>query len=226
MSRAVLILGGTAEAAALAHELVRDHPDWRVITSLAGRTLSPDPLPGEVRIGGFGGPDGLAAYLRAEHIDQLIDATHPFARQISSNAKHAAEASGVPLTVHIRPPWEKQPADNWIEVANETEAAAALATNANIFLALGRQHLAPFASRNDVAFLVRMVDTPADAFPLGRYDVITGKPGNAEDEAVLFEHHKIDQIVCRNAGGARGYGKIEAARKLGLPVIMIGRPNP
>ena len=122
----VLILGGTKEAAALAAELVAAHPHWRVITSLAGRTKEPKPVAGEVRIGGFGGAEGLADYLRREHITSLIDATHPFARQISANAIRAAELTGIPLETRTRPPWQKQPGDNWLEVASLEAARDAI----------------------------------------------------------------------------------------------------
>ncbi|MEQ8402808.1 MAG: cobalt-precorrin-6A reductase [Roseitalea porphyridii] len=223
MTRTVLILGGTREAAMLAANLVAAHPDWRVITSLAGRTKEPEPVAGETRIGGFGGPEGLAAYLRAEGVTNLIDATHPYARKISANAEKAAAIAGVPLEVRTRRPWERQPGDDWIEVSSETEAAAALPAGARALLALGRQHLDPFARRGDVFFLVRMVDPPTVPLPLKHHAVITGKPKSADDEAALLRAHAVDHIVCRNSGGERSHGKIAAARTLRIPVIMIGR---
>jgi len=223
MTRTVLILGGTREAAMLAANLVAAHPDWRVITSLAGRTKEPEPVAGETRIGGFGGAEGLAAYLRAEGVTELIDATHPYARKISANAERAAAIAGVPLEVRTRRPWERQPGDDWIEVSSEAKAASALPAGARAFLALGRQHLEPFAGRGDVFFLVRMVDPPAAPLPLKHHAVITGKPGPADEEAALLRTHAIDHIVCRNSGGERSHGKIAAARTLRIPVIMIGR---
>lgn len=223
MTRTVLILGGTREAAMLAAELVAAHPDWRVITSLAGRTAEPEPVAGETRIGGFGGAEGLATYLRAEGVTRLIDATHPYARAISRNAEQAAAIAGVPLEVRTRRPWERQPGDDWINVASEAEAATILPAGARALLALGRQHLAPFAGRADVFFLVRMVDPPTVPLPLKHHAVITGKPGQADDEAALLRTHAISHVVCRNSGGDRSYGKIEAARTIRIPVIMIGR---
>ncbi len=223
MTRTVLILGGTREAAMLAAEIVAAHPDWRVITSLAGRTQEPEPVAGETRTGGFGGAEGLAAYLRTEGVTGLIDATHPFARRISANAQKAAAIAGVPLEVRTRRPWERQPGDDWIEVSSEAEAAAALPAGARALLALGRQHLDPFAGRDDVFFLVRMVDPPTVTLPLEHHAIITGKPGQADEEAALLRTHAIDHIVCRNSGGDRSYGKIAAARTLRIPVIMIGR---
>lgn len=224
MSDTILILGGTKEAAELAAALVRDHPDWRIITSLAGRTKEPKPVAGEIRIGGFGGVEGLAAYLRSEGVTRLIDATHPFARQISENARQAAQDAGVRLEVRMRPPWRKQDGDNWIEVASLDAACDAIPSGARVLLALGSQHIAPFAVRADVHFLVRMVDPPQTPLPLPDHELVLGLPGKtAEDEAALLTKHGISHIVCRNSGGDGAYAKIEAARRLNLPVIMIAR---
>lgn len=224
MSETVLILGGTREAAELAAEIVRDHPGWRVITSLAGRTKEPKPVAGEVRTGGFGGAEGLAAFLERERVTRLIDATHPFANRISANAKAAATLACVPLDIRTRKPWQREPGDDWTEVASLEEARDALPSGARVLLALGSQHIAPFETRADVHFVVRMVDPPAEPLALPDHEIVTGLPGRtAEKEAALFERHAITRIVCRNSGGKGAYAKIEAARKLGLPVIMIAR---
>lgn len=224
MTETVLILGGTREAAELAANLVQDHPDWRIITSLAGRTKEPKPVAGEIRVGGFGGAEGLAAYLRAERVTRLIDATHPFAMQISQNAKQAAQRAGVRLEIRMRPPWRRRDGDNWIEVASVDQACDMLPSGARALLALGSQHIAPFAVRSDVHFLVRMVDPPRKPLPLPDHELVFGLPGaTAQDEAKLLDAHAITHIVCRNSGGDGAYAKIEAARKLNLPVIMIDR---
>jgi precorrin-6A/cobalt-precorrin-6A reductase len=224
MSETVLILGGTREAAELAAEIVREHPDWRVITSLAGRTKEPKPVAGEVRIGGFGGAEGLAVFLERERVTRLIDATHPFANRISANAKAAATLACVPLDTRTRAPWRKQSGDDWTEVASLEEARDALPSGARVLLALGRQHIAPFAARGDVHFIVRMVDPPAEPLALPDHEIVTGLPGRtAEEEAALLERHAITHIVCRNSGGNGAYAKIEAARQFDLPVIMIAR---
>lgn len=225
MTETILILGGTKEAAALAGQLVSTHPDWRVVTSLAGRTTEPEPIAGETRIGGFGGVAGLADFLRGERVTKLIDATHPYARRISANAVRAAALAGVPLEVRIRPPWTPQAGDNWREVASEADAAAAIPPGARVLLALGSQHLAPFAARDDVHFIVRMVDPPASPLPLANHTIVTGKPGPAAEEKRLLRDHAITHIVCRNSGGDGAYGKIQAARALSIPVIMIARPD-
>lgn len=217
----ILILGGTKEAAALAAELVSAHPHWRIITSLAGRTKEPKPLAGEVRIGGFGGAEGLADYLRREHISTLIDATHPFARQISANAKIAAIAASVPLDIRTRPPWRKQPGDNWLEVSTLEEARNALPPGARVLLALGSQHVGIFAARADVHFIVRMVDKPEHPLPLPDHELVIEMPGDVAAETALLERHEVTHIVCRNSGGDRAYAKVEAGREAKLPVLMV-----
>jgi precorrin-6A/cobalt-precorrin-6A reductase len=221
----ILILGGTKEAAALAATLVSAHPGWRIITSLAGRTREPKPLAGEVRIGGFGGAEGLAAYLRGENVTSLIDATHPFARQISANAIRAAELTGIPLDIRTRAPWQKQPGDNWVDFKSLEDARDALPAAARVLLALGSQHIGPFASRDDVHFLVRMVDKPDQPLPLPDHELVTGLPGNVQAEIDLLNRHRSTHIVCRNSGGSGAYAKIEAARACSVPVFMIALPS-
>ena len=224
MTETVLILGGTREAAELAATLVKDHTGWRVVTSLAGRTKEPKPLAGEVRTGGFGGAEGLADYLRAEGVTRLIDATHPFARRISENARQAARMAGVRLEVRMRPPWKRQDGDRWIEVGSLEEACDAIPAGARVLLALGRQHIAPFAARADVHFLVRMVDPPETPLALPDHELLLSRPADtADEEAALLKAHDITHVVCRDSGGDGAYAKIAAARALGLPVIMIGR---
>lgn len=218
----ILILGGTAEARMLAARLVAegDH----VITSLAGRTAEPLATAGELRIGGFGGAEGLAAYLRAEGITRLIDATHPYAVRISDNARIAAAAAGIALEQVVRPGWAPCEGDRWIVVCSLEAAAATLPAAACAFLALGRQYISAFAARRDCHFVLRMVDPPATAPDFASFDLIVGKPSaDAADEAALFRQHRITHLVCRNSGGEAGYGKIAAARLLELPVVMIGR---
>ena len=219
----VLILGGTAEALALAQTLVAAG-DVSVITSLAGRTAEPVLPPGEVRVGGFGGADGLAAYIRAHGISRVIDATHPFARRISENAIRATTETGVPLEYLVRPGWERQRDDRWQEVSSLEEAARALPAGATVFLALGRQYLDAFVGRGDCRFVIRMVDPPAETLPFANHVLILGKPSaDPATEAGLLAVHGITHLVCRNSGGAAGYGKIAAARQMGLPVVMVER---
>lgn len=220
----ILILGGTREAAELAKRLVARHPQARIITSLAGRTKEPAPLAGEVRVGGFGGPEGLARFLADNAVTRVIDATHPFARQISVNAVTAAKIASVPLDVKIREPWRRQPDDHWIEVESLEKARDAIPSGARVLLALGSQHIGLFETRDDVHFVVRMVDPPQTPLALADYALVIGRPGDsAATETMLLIAHAITHIVCRNSGGKAAYAKIEAARQMRLPVIIVSR---
>lgn len=219
----VLILGGTKEAAQLARELVSDGFD--VVTSLAGRTREPKPLAGAVRSGGFGGYTGLAHWLQDNGIDTMIDATHPFAFQISDNAKRAAAMVGVALESRQRPPWTRQKGDIWIEVSSLDAAASAIPAGARVLLALGSQHLDGFSKRDDVHFTVRMIDEPGKPLPLARHNILLARPSpDSRDEEKKLRDENISHIVCRNSGGTGAYAKIEAARALELPVIIVQRP--
>ena len=221
--RRLLILGGTGEALALAEQASR-LPDLRVITSLAGRTRKPVMPAGEARIGGFGGADGLAEYLRETAIDLVVDATHPFAAEISRNAVAARAAAGVPLLTLTRPAWQPRDGDRWTVVADADAAAAALTPGSRVFLAVGRGSVGAFA-RADAWFLVRVIDRPDVEFPLKGYTLIEGRgPFREADERALLTAHRIDTVVAKNSGGAATYAKIAAARALGLPVVMIRRP--
>lgn len=218
----ILILGGTREAAKLAQELYEEGND--VMTSLAGRTKEPEPLAGEVRIGGFGGAEGLKEFLLENKFDQMIDATHPFAKQISANAIRAAEASGIAFEVLTRPPWQQHADDIWIECDTLEKARDAIPQNARVLLALGSQHIDLFKTRDNVHFLVRMVDAPREPLPLPDHQLLIGKPStDANEEAEVLTGHAITHIVCRNSGGKGAYAKIEAARLLRLPVIIVRR---
>ena len=194
--------------------------------SLAGRTLDPVKQPVPVRSGGFGGVAGLAAYLTENAVDGLIDATHPFAAQMSRHAAEAAVLAGVPLVALRRPAWEAVEGDRWTEVDNVAEAAAALGeAPRRAFLALGRQELAPFEALPQHAYLVRSVDPvePPLAVPDAVYVTARG-PFGVEDDVRLLTEHRIDVVVSKNAGGEASYAKIAAARWLGLPVVMVRRP--
>jgi precorrin-6A/cobalt-precorrin-6A reductase len=221
----ILILGGTAEARGLAERLA-GRSDLAVTLSLAGRTAAPARQPVPVRIGGFGGAGGLADYLSAEGIDALIDATHPYAAVISANAARAARLTGVPLLALRRPSWLPVPGDRWIEVEDVPSAVTALgAAPRRVFLALGRKELAPFVAAPQHRYLVRSVDPvdPPLAVPHAAY--VTGRgPFTEIDERALLLTHGIEVVVAKNSGGTATYGKIAAARGLGLAVIMQSRP--
>jgi precorrin-6A/cobalt-precorrin-6A reductase len=221
----ILILGGTTQARQLAERLA-PRTDLAVTLSLAGRTAAPAPQPVLVRIGGFGGSVGLAAWLGAEAIDLLIDATHPYAARISANAAAAAALAQVPLLVLDRPAWVAVDGDRWTEVADIAAAVPALGTAPRrAFLALGRNELAPFAAAPQHFYLIRSVDPvePPLAVPHAVY--LTGRgPFDEGDERGLLTQHDIDVIVAKNSGGAATYGKIAAARSFGISVIMLARP--
>jgi precorrin-6A/cobalt-precorrin-6A reductase len=216
-----LILGGIREAADLAATLAG--LGHNVTSSLAGRTKEPVPVAGAVRVGGFGGADGLAQFIRTNTIDLLIDATHPFAKTISANAITAAKATGCRLIVYARAKWQKQLGDQWVEAATLAAARDIIPSGARVLLALGSQHIALFATRADVHFTVRMVDAPVEPLPLPRHNVVLGKPGGTVAETQLLLKHRITHIVCRNSGGEGAYTKIVAARALRLPVIILNR---
>jgi precorrin-6A/cobalt-precorrin-6A reductase len=221
----VLILGGTTEARRLAERLA-PRADLDVRLSLAGRTRNPVPHPVPVRIGGFGGAEGLAAYLKAERIDRLIDATHPYAAIMSANAAQAAKLSGVPLLALRRPAWRAVAGDRWTEVADTHEAARALGdAPRRVFLALGRNEIAAFESAPQHHYLVRSVDPvePPLAVPHAIYIRARG-PFREEDDRALLAAHAIDVVVSKNSGGDAAYGKIAAARALGVEVLLLRRP--
>ncbi|TGQ17114.1 MULTISPECIES: cobalt-precorrin-6A reductase [unclassified Mesorhizobium] len=225
MTHRILILGGTTEARQLAGKLAR-RKDFSVTLSLAGRTESPVAQGVPVRVGGFGGAEGLAAYLRQEKIDLLIDATHPYAARISANAAEAATKSGVPILALRRPGWEPVVGDRWTLVDNVAEATGALgAAPRRVFLAIGRQEAGAFEAAPQHNYLIRSVDPvePKLSVPDALYLLARG-PFPESDERALLERYGIDAVVSKNSGGDATYGKIAAARALGIEVIMVRRP--
>jgi precorrin-6A/cobalt-precorrin-6A reductase len=221
----LLILGGTAEAVALAGACA-SRPALAVISSLAGRTQHPTLPPGDVRIGGFGGAAGLARFLLERGIERVIDATHPFAAQMSVHAEHACREAGVPRLRLLRPPWVPVAGDRWIEVADFAEAAQRLPElGRRVFLTLGRRELEAFAQL-DLWFLVRTIETPG-VLPLPQGQWLAGRgPFAVKDELALLRTHAIDVLVTKASGGGATYAKLVAARRAGLPVLMVRRPPP
>lgn len=220
----VLILGGTAEAGELAARLAGDDR-LDTVTSLAGLTRMPAPVAGQVRRGGFGGPDGLAATLSEQGYDALIDATHPFAAQIAANAAEAAHRAGVRLIKLVRPPFERRDGDNFIDVPDLQAACDRLPDGARVFLAAGRREIRLFAGRDDLWCLVRMIEPPVTGETMPRGKVVIGHPAKtAEEEIALLKEHDIGWIVSKDSGG-KASAKIDAARTLGLPVVLVARPE-
>ena len=194
--------------------------------SLAGVTRSPKASPLDTRTGGFGGADGLAAWLRQHNIDALIDATHPFAATMSANAAAAAAAASVPAVALLRPAWREQPGDRWIRVPDIASAAAALGpAPRTVFLTVGRKDLAPFRRAPQHRYVVRSVDPPPpDLLPEGAIFIAARGPFALEDEERLLREHGIETLVTKNSGGTATAAKLTAARQGGLPVVMVDRP--
>ena len=243
MQKQILLLGGSSEAFTLAQTL-EQHPKFQVISSLAGRTSLPRKPVGTYRTGGFGGLDGLITYIQTNAIEAIIDATHPFATKMSQTAHQAALTTNTPILHLWRPTWQKTPDDTWIEVGTMQEAATALQTKLSpAFLTIGRLELAPFLSRPDIDFLVRAIEPPKKSeqknqsppqsqeqqgqeqdWPTNFSFIYAKGPFNESQERELIEKHNIKTIITKNSGGPAAYAKLEVARELNLPVIMVNRP--
>ncbi|MFF2851047.1 cobalt-precorrin-6A reductase [Streptomyces sp. NPDC058001] len=222
----ILVLGGTTEARRLATAL-SGTPGVRVTTSLAGRVSRPGGLPGEVRVGGFGGPEGLAAWLREHRVSALVDATHPFAATISEHAVRAAHATGVPAVLLRRPGWRPGPGDRWHDAASLDDAARRLpALGSRVFLTTGRLGLAAFAALDGPHFLVRSVEPPGPPLPRHCEVLLARGPFTVEGETELLRDRRIDVLVTKDSGGTATAAKLTAARTLGVPVLVVRRPPP
>jgi precorrin-6A/cobalt-precorrin-6A reductase len=220
----LLILGGTAEAAALAAAL---DGRVRITSSLAGRTEHPAPLSGTTRRGGFGGAAGLARWLEDNTVDLVVDATHPFAATVAANAAAACAERPVPLLRLERPCWQRDPHDCWMEVDDMAAAAEALAgLGGRAFLTIGVQGLSAFAKLSNVWKLIRLITRPANPLDLDPHEIILGRgPFRLEDERSLLRTYRIDALVTKASGGTATEAKLIAAREAGLPVIMVQRPK-
>jgi precorrin-6A/cobalt-precorrin-6A reductase len=221
----VLILGGTIDASQLAIQ-ASAIPGIEVIVSLAGRTRQPAKINVETRIGGFGGTSGLVTYLQDNAIALLIDATHPYAAQISFNAVEAAKICGIPHLMLVRPEWQPTQEDRWIEVDDLKAATNLLPGLAKrVFLTIGRQELAVFADLEDIWFLMRAIDPPEANTPIPKGQLLLQRGSfSLADERKLLQQYQIEAIVSKNSGGEATYAKIIAARELNLSVVMVKRP--
>ena len=221
----ILILGGTTQASELARALAA-RADVTPLLSLAGRTQNPAATPIPTRIGGFGGAEGLAAFLRDERFDALIDATHPFAAQISANARAAAQQANVPLLVFSRAEWTPGEDDDWTQVADMAQAVAALGeAPRRVFLTQGRLQLAAFAAAPQHFYLVRAIDKPDELALLPNHRFISARgPFTLEGERELMCEERIEILVTKNSGGDATAAKLVAARELKIPVILVARP--
>ncbi|TDD81554.1 cobalt-precorrin-6A reductase [Actinomadura darangshiensis] len=219
--RRVLILGGTAEARALAASLV----DVHVVSSLAGRVSDPRLPVGEVHIGGFGGAEGLAVWLRDHRIDRFVDATHPFAETMSASAARASELAGVPLLALRRPGWSEEDGDDWQRVPSLAAAVGVLPSGARVFLTTGRRSIPVFAARTDAWFLARSVDPPEPPVPSNVQVLLARGPYTVDGERALIRGHRLEVLVTKDSGGTLTRAKLVAARETGLPVVMVDRPR-
>ena len=221
MSGRVLLLGGTAEARRLAEALTAEGVE--VLSSLAGRTADPLLPPGEVRIGGFGGAEGLAQWLRGHPVRAVVDATHPFATAITLHAVRAAAETGTPLLRLQRPGWRERPGDDWRWVDSLEEAAEAVAGFAHVFLTTGRMGLGAFAGLTQEV-LVRSVDPPEPPLPPRTTVVLERGPFTVDDELALMREHGVDVVVTKDSGSHLTEAKLTASRELGIPVVVVRRP--
>ncbi|CAN7721626.1 MULTISPECIES: cobalt-precorrin-6A reductase [unclassified Acidovorax] len=221
----VLLLGGTSGASQLAQALQQARIP--AVFSYAGATQAPVAQPVPTRCGGYGGVQGLAQFIRGQGITHVVDATHPFAAQMSRNACAACEATGTPLLALERAPWQAEATDRWVDVPDMAAAAQALPHEpARVFLAIGRKQLDAFAGQARHHYLLRLVDAPAPgSLPLADTTVVLGRgPFSAGHDQAMLQAHGITWLVAKNAGGEATRGKLLAARALGLPVVMVQRP--
>ncbi len=229
--RNILLLGGTEEASSLAKRLSQQD-NCHVVTSLAGRTVNPRALSGEVRVGGFGGVFGLVSYMKQASIDVIIDATHPFAAQMACNAEIAANLMGVPRLKLLRPEWKQVAGDRWIVLSTLKEAATVVKNLAKeqrlscVFLTTGYQGLEHFKCIERPHFLVRLVDQKSRLAAVPNFTVVNARgPFSVTQELSLYKKYKVQALVSKNSGAKAVYAKIIAARLLQLPVIMVDRPK-
>lgn len=221
----VLLLGGTTEASALACAL--KSANIETVFSYAGRTRTPVAQPVPVRVGGFGGVEGLVTYLTTEGISHVVDATHPFANTMAHNVHQACTARTLPLMRLERPAWVAQDGDDWRGVPDiDTIGDALPLSPSRVFLAIGRMHLDKLLRHPQHHYVLRLVDTPTEPIPLPNHTVIIARgPFDVATDTALMREHRIDFVVAKNAGGSGAVAKITAARDLGLPVVMIERPK-
>ncbi len=219
-----LILGGTSEASALAKRMRVEGRN--AVFSYAGRTNHPIEQPLPMRVGGFGGAGGLAQYIRDHSVTHMIDATHPFAAQVSKNAMQAAQETGVNFTVFERRAWERQEGDKWLDVADYDAAHAAIGHEPQkVFLAIGKQNIEAFKATPQHHYLLRLVDEP-DGVPMENCVVLIARgPFDVGGDLALLQDHGITKVIAKNAGGKGAEAKLIAARTLGIEVIMIDRPD-
>ncbi len=220
----LLLLAGTGEARQIANALHQaGYTD--VIASLAGATRHPKPLPVPIRIGGFGGADAQKEFIINKGISAVVDATHPFANQISLRTSALCQSLDLPYVQLLRDPWHPEPEDRWVPVKTGAAAKDNIPSGSTVFLAVGRQTLLEFEGLRKCTLICRQIDAPEGPFPFENGRFLVGQPPfSVEDELELFKKLKIDWLAVKNAGGAASKTKLTAAQKLGIPVLMLERP--
>lgn len=222
----VLLLAGTGDARRIAEKLV-ELAAVELVASLAGVTRSPLTLPCETRIGGFGGVDGFRTYLIGHGFDAVVDATHPFAQKMTQTAVRVCNRLNMPYLQMLRPEWQAQAGDHWVEINQEQEARDHIAKGSTVFLATGRQTLPAFENLGDCRLICRQIDPPDQPFPYPNGEFLMGRPPfSVEEEIALFSRLKVQWLVVKNSGGQASRSKLDAARHLEIPVLMIARPAP
>jgi precorrin-6A/cobalt-precorrin-6A reductase len=219
----ILILGGTEEARLLADQLVG--MGHEVVTSYAGRTSDPAVPQGEIRVGGFGGPRGLADYLLNNAVQRLVDATHPYSVQMATNAVEAAQYTNVPLVRLVRPPWKEPQYAFWHHVKSAADAAAGLPKGARVLLTVGHTGLDAFLARTDCSFVVRSIEPPERPLPVHAQSLIARPPFFVGGETELMQYEGITHLITKNSGGVQTEAKLKAAQQLRVAVVMIARPE-
>jgi len=240
----LLILGGTGEGVELSTQLL-EIGKWRITYSLAGATRKPRLPDADIRTGGFGGPDGLRAYLISSKIDAVVDLTHPYATEISASAYQASKVCGITCIRYDRPPWVQMPGDQWHVVQNSDQAVSAIPHGTRVLLTIGSKNYDRFLSRGDVIYFIRVIEAPQKSIYSSRKDygvllqaqsdysrmsekvrfIIARPPFSVEQEMTLLKDHNIQYVVTKNSGGRVAYSKLDAARRIGIPVILIDRPK-
>lgn len=217
----LLLLAGTGDARRIAQALIGTD----VIASLAGATRMPEPLPIKTRHGGFGGAAGFADYLSENNITAVLDATHPYASQITARSADICKAHSIPFLQFLRPGWTPEHGDNWTEISREEEAASHIAPGATVFLGTGRQSLERFSNLAECKVICRQIDPPNGPFPFAGGEYLIGRPPfSVADEVKLCQDRKIDWLIVKNAGGTSSRTKLTAANRLKIPVLMLARP--
>ena len=222
----LLLMAGSGEARQLAGHLAR-MPGVEAVASLAGATRDPARLPIASRRGGFGGEAEHEKFILDNGFDAILDATHPFAHRIKARSATIAARLGLPILHLIRPPWRPGPGDDWTEVESGREAALHIPPGATVFLATGRGTLNQFETLSGRRLISRQIDPPGAPFPWPGGAYLVGRPPfSVADEVALFKRLGVDWLVVKNAGGQAPRSKLVAARRLGLPVMLLARPAP